>query len=345
MKRVEISVLDSWIDSLIKKQKVIGVQARGDRFAFDKLNRASDLRLDYDVTILPPKSFFQPQKEAILSFKTGMGYETITDTEKFVLLGVHPYDMAAILQMDQIFSQGNPDIHYLSRRENSTVVVVDVQRASPNVFAGYMGTASLDEGFDVRLTRIGDLYLVEAKTVKGESLMEGLADAPEASENWLEQRNVQSEYNKQRLRKHELKAPPSEWPKLLENGYDNPQWEEKAELCFSCSSCTMVCPTCYCYDINDEMNWDLASGQRVRVWDSCMRTDFAAIAGNLNFRKAKADRYRHRYYRKGKYVPSKIGGEIACVGCGRCITACVAKIANPVEVFNRLAEDNNGTKK
>jgi len=69
-----------------------------------------------------------------------------------------------------------------------------------------------------------------------------------------------------------------------------------------------------------------------------MRTNFATVAGNLNFRKNPADRYRHRYYRKGKYVPAKIGGKIACVGCGRCITACVPKIANPVEVFNRLAE-------
>ena len=57
-------------------------------------------------------------------------------------------------------------------------------------------------------------------------------------------------------------------------------------------------------------------------------------------RKDPAARYRHRYYRKGKYVPAKIGGQIACVGCGRCITACVANIANPVEVFNRLAEGN-----
>jgi ferredoxin len=70
-----------------------------------------------------------------------------------------------------------------------------------------------------------------------------------------------------------------------------------------------------------------------------MLNDFAAVAGHINFRKDKAARFRHRYYRKGKYVPSKIGGQIACVGCGRCITACVANIANPVEIFNRLAED------
>ena len=70
-----------------------------------------------------------------------------------------------------------------------------------------------------------------------------------------------------------------------------------------------------------------------------MLADFATVAGNLNFRKDRSARFRHRYYRKGKYVPAKIGGQIACVGCGRCITACVANIANPVEVFNRLAEE------
>ena len=32
-------------------------------------------------------------------------------------------------------------------------------------------------------------------------------------------------------------------------------------------------------------------------------------------------------------------GEIACVGCGRCVTACTAKIANPVEVYNKLVEE------
>jgi len=69
--------------------------------------------------------------------------------------------------------------------------------------------------------------------------------------------------------------------------------------------------------------WDLASGSRVRTWDGCLLTDFALIAGNHNFRAARTDRYRHRYYRKGKYLWDKMA-QIACVGCGRCITACTA---------------------
>ncbi|MFC1965019.1 4Fe-4S dicluster domain-containing protein [Chloroflexota bacterium] len=339
MKRVDLAALNAWVDSLITKQRVIGVRARGDHFAFGPLTKSEDLRLDYDVTTLPPKIFFQPQREMLLSFKAGVGYETMLETEPFVLFGIHPYDMAAIEQMDEIFSQDNYDIHYMTRRANATIVVVDVQNVSLNAFAGYMGTAYIEEGYDVHLTPIGDLYLVEAKTEKGEILMTGLDDAPQAEESWFEQRNMVGEYNKQRLKKHELRVDPSKWPELLENAYSHPVWEEKAKLCFSCGSCTLVCPTCYCFDVHEDVNWDLSSGERARVWDSCMRTNFATVAGNLNFRKNAADRYRHRYYRKGKYVPAKISGKIACVGCGRCITACVPKIANPVEIFNRLAED------
>ncbi|MFA4835983.1 MAG: 4Fe-4S dicluster domain-containing protein [Dehalococcoidia bacterium] len=338
-KKIELKTLSAWVDGLLKTQKIIGVQAKDDRFAFGPLAKASDLRLDYDVTILPPTSFFRPQKEALLSFRKDAGYESVIKAEPFVLLGVHPYDMVAIKQMDEIFSQVNYDAHYMARRENATIVVADVQTVSPNVFAGYMGTSRVEDGYDVLLTKIGDEYIVEAKTGKGEALMAGIADAPQASESWLEQRKLVWEYNKQRLRKHELKVEPSKWPGLLDKAYEHPVWEERANLCFSCGSCVLVCPTCYCFDVRDDVNWDLSSGERFRVWDGCMLTDFATVAGKHNFRKDTSARFRHRYYRKGKYVPSKIGGQIACVGCGRCITACTAKIANPVEVFNRLAED------
>ena len=327
------------MDDLVGRQRVIGVQTHGDRFAFDPLARAADLRLDYDVTILPPTSFFRPQKEVLLSFKRDTGFESVINDEPFILFGVHPYDMVAIMQTDEIFSQVNYDIHYMARRNNATVVVLDVQKVSPDVFAGYMGASYVEDGYDVLITKIGDEYIVDAKAERGEALIMSIADAPEAGESWLEQRKLVWEYNKQRLRKHELRVEPSRWPDLLEDAYDNPIWEERAKLCFSCGSCNLVCPTCYCFDVRDEVNWDLSSGERIRVWDGCLLTDFAAVAGKLNFRKDISSRFRHRYYRKGKYVPSRIGGQIACVGCGRCITACVANIANPVEVFNRLAED------
>ncbi len=336
VKKLDQAALDSWVDSLVAKHKVYGVQAAGDRFAFRPLAHAADLRLDYDVTMLPPKKYFLPQMEELVTFKRSGGYESVLDSEPFVLLGVHPYDMVAINQMDTVFSSDNYDVHYMTRRDNATIVACDVQNVSPDVFAGCMGSATVKEGFDVLLTKVGDAWLADARTDKGEALLNGL-NAPAAADSDIAAREKVWAENTEKLQKHKLNCAPSDIPGLLEKGYDHPVWAERAELCFSCGTCTSVCPTCYCFDVKDDVNWDMENGMRTRTWDSCQLTGFATVAGGHNFRPDPAERYRHRYYRKGKYVADKIG-QIACVGCGRCITGCVAKIANPVEVYNRLLE-------
>jgi ferredoxin len=83
----------------------------------------------------------------------------------------------------------------------------------------------------------------------------------------------------------------------------------------------------------------MKSGRRFRQWDGCLLEPFAVVTGNHNFRKNRSERFRHRLYRKGLYVPAKIGGQLACVGCGRCVRACLPDIANPIAVYNRILED------
>lgn len=338
IRKLDQAALDRWVDRVIKTQTVFGVQADGERFSFRPLAAAADLRLDYDVTKIPPKKFFQPQRETLLRFNEKGDYESVCDTQPFVLFGVHPYDMVAIRQMDRLFAEGNPDAHYAARRERATIVVSDVQRASANVFAGCMGTASIRNGFDVLVTKVGGAYVVESCTEKGHVLMALARGGSAPDRASLARREQVWEDNERFLRKHELKMQLAEIPGLLEKGGDHPVWAEKAAQCFSCGSCNLTCPTCYCFDVRDEVDWTLKSGERRRYWDGCMLAAFATVAGNHNFRKSKADRYRHRYYRKGLYVPAKLGGELSCVGCGRCVSACVSRIANPVEIFNRLLE-------
>lgn len=336
--KLNLQRMDEWVDGLIRKQRVIAVQAKNDRFAFAALEKASNLRLDYDVTISPPKCCFQPAREDLFAFSGPAAFENVIDDQAFVLIGVHPYDMVAINQMDQIFSSVDSDVHYMTRRAKATIVVCDVQNASANVFAGCMETATVDKGFDVLLTGVGNEYVVESKTDKGKTLLADIVNkAPEADALILRRREQVWEDNRKFLRKHDLRVELKKLPALLSQSEDHPVWAEKAERCFSCGSCNLVCPTCYCFDMQDEVAWDLKSGTRYRTWDGCMLKDFATVAGGHNFRKSSAERYRHRYFRKGKYIPDKIG-QIACVGCGRCITACVTKIANPVEIYNRLLE-------
>jgi len=339
VKKINKDVFTSFIDKLIKDQTVIGVQASGDRFDFAPLASAKNLRLDYDSTLQPPKKYFLPPVETLLTYDIGTGYKSVFDDAKFILIGVHPYDVVAINQMDKIFSQDNYDVHYMRRRNNATIIACDVVTPSKNVFAGSMGTATVKKGFDMLITDIGDAYLVEIASKKGQELAakaDRLVDATKA--DLKKQQDLWAE-NQTRLNKHQLKCKPCDIPKLLDKAYNHPVWQEKAQTCFSCGSCNLVCPTCYCFNVQDYVNWDMKSGTRERAWDGCLLDGFAKVAGGHDFRKNRADRFRHRLYRKGKYVPAKIGGEIACVGCGRCVDACLPDIANPVNVYNRLVDD------
>jgi len=338
VKKLKKAAIDKWVDACIKSQRVYGVQAKEDRFVFAPLTNAGDLRLDYDVTILPPKKYFQPPRETLLKFDRKEGFKSVFDNKPFVLFGVHPYDMVAISQMDKLFSQDKSDVQYITRREKATIVACDVQNASKDVFAGCMGTASVNEGFDILITKIDDDYLVDIRTEKGQALAETIMDAEDADEVSIKLRKLVWADNAELLQKHKLDVRTDVLPKLLERSYEHPVWEEMSERCYSCGSCNLVCPTCYCFDVREDVEWNLQKGERYRVWDGCLLAAFARVAGNHNFRGNLADRYRHRYYRKGKYVPEKIG-EVACVGCGRCIRACTAKIANPVEVYNKLVEE------
>jgi len=335
---LEQAELDAWVAALVERSRVMAPQAKGKGFAFDPLARPADLRLDHDVTVLPPKEYFLPPRETLLRYDEDR-WESELDQEPFVLLGVHPYDVAAISQMDDVFSDGQPDVHYMTRRNAAVIVACDVQAPSENCFAGCMGTAVVKDGFDVLLTKVDDRYVLDARTGKGQALLTLLPKRRLAGRDALLGRVRVWHENRIALRRHQLNITPEDLPDVLEHQYDHPIWDEKARTCFSCGSCNLVCPTCYCFDVRDRPDWDVKAGVRERFWDACMLEEFASVAGGHNFRRDPAERYRHRYFRKGKYIPDRTG-QIGCVGCGRCISACVAKIANPVEVFNRLSEEH-----
>jgi sulfhydrogenase subunit beta (sulfur reductase) len=336
VKKLSPAAMAAWVDRLVRKGRVVGVKAKGDRFDFDEIESAAELRLDYDVAIHPPKKYFLPPRGQLLAFD-GDRYASALDAKPFTLIGAHPYDLAAVLHLDRAFAQGVRDEHYAALRESATIVASDVERASPNVFAGCMETAVLSDGFDALLTKVDGGYLLDVRTDKGKALLAALEGAKDADANDLAAREKVWEKNRRELRRHELKPALTEVPALVSAGANHPVWEEKASQCFSCGSCNLVCPACFCFDVREDAGWDLARGSRTRSWDACMLDSFARVAGGHNFRSKPAQRYRHRYSRLGKYMHD-LYGFIGCVGCGRCITACVTKIANPVEVYNRLAE-------
>ena len=103
-------------------------------------------------------------------------------------------------------------------------------------------------------------------------------------------------------------------------------WNEKAKKCMACSVCTVVCPTCTCFHMDDINALSLKRGRRLRKLSSCMLYDFSEVAGGEVFRKSVARRLRQRVFDKFVFF-KKIRGAIGCVGCGRCDEQCPAGIS------------------
>jgi sulfite reductase subunit B len=329
----------NFVEKLIKEdeKEVVGVKAKGTKFQFAPLDAAEELRLDYDVTILPPKKQLLPPHEDLMTYDISKPFNVLSKIEegKKILLGVHPYDVIAIQQMDEIYIGTHKDDHYDSRRKNTLIIASDILNISERSFSGSLGTHVVETGFDLLVTDLGDSVAVTIGSPKGEELLLQYAeprDATTAEEKKVKRlrEELPSSYERK------LKVDKYQWEKLLEENYEHPIWEENSKKCLTCGSCTLVCPTCFCYDVEDVMHINMKEGRRVRTWDGCLLRDFTAVAGGEVFREDVKDRYRHRYYRKGLYLPVR-NGFVACVGCGRCATQCLADIADPCDVINTIA--------
>lgn len=184
-----------------------------------------------------------------------------------------------------------------------------------------MGTLTADEGYDLHLTDLGNRYAVDVGTQTGEQLLAKYANARSAKQEDIQQLNavIGAKWPKFPYR---LDFDVSELPSILELSMKSPLWKELGGRCLACAACTNVCPTCFCFDVRDEVELNLVDGQRVRQWDSCQLDEFATVAGGHNFRASRALRQRHRFMRKGKYILDS-HKHLGCVGCGRYARACI----------------------
>jgi sulfhydrogenase subunit beta (sulfur reductase) len=328
-----------FVQRMMEGNEVVAPTAKKSKFVFAKLESAEQLRLDYDVTILPPKKEFFPPCQKLVEFDCGKFTGCIDPKEK-ILFGVHFYDIKGIDMTDFLFEERNADMNYLANRRKATIIGSSIQTISERAFWGTVGTEVKAKGHDGFLTKISAGYTYETLTEKGEALVT-YGKFEKASES---QASEADRVNNDVMDKcqEKLNFSSKEIADKVRASFGNIElWEELAKDCFSCGSCNTTCPTCYCFDVQDDWNVDQKTGERKRYWDSCLTTDFAKIslgAGNTeNFRTERGDRFRHRFMRKGTYLNEKLGGP-ACTGCGRCSLACTADIADPVHVYNRIME-------
>lgn len=330
-----------WVEKL-KSYKIIAPVKDNNIWNFEIIDNPDDMDLNYSNTVLSPKKFIFPQREAFFEFgsKNETGYEVkeiLPEEDLMVIFGVRPCDARALLLTDLVFSGDFQDQYYWKRRHSTTLVGLScVTPPSQNCFClSVDGSPFSKEGLDILLTDLGNHFYVESLTEKGDHLIKLAADlftnSQAKDKAQVEENRKESEKRIARQIKN-VKGIPLKLKKM----FDSEFWNEESLSCIRCGICTYLCPTCHCFDINDEIisNYPL-KGKRIRTWDNCQFPDFTMHSSGHNPRPNKASRLRQRISHKYQYFV-EIYKHYQCTGCGRCVSKCPVGI-DIIEVLNKVS--------
>ncbi len=308
--------LDQTLRGWANQAEVFAPQKREGYAQFLPWEAGNELLLDEPHnTRFPPKAFFLPQSETLLTYNRKLSQLEMPALQisPRIIFGIRPCDARAVALLDTVFAtQENPDPYWQARREQTILIGVGCNQPATTCFCTSVGSSPFAHaGLDALLTDLGEAYLVETFTERGEALFANLASA---NANDVEQAgNVQQQaeallepaFSTINLKDH------------LDQIFDSSLWGEFAQSCLGCGICTFLCPTCFCFDIVDEAQRD----ERVRNWDTCMFRVYSLEASGHNPRPTRAERTRQRLMHKFSYWLEH-ADQFGCTGCGRCVRYC-----------------------
>ncbi len=339
--------LSYWLRQLRKERELIGPLRGRDRdILFRTVEQIHEILLDAPASVPSQKELLFPQYEGMLKLdftspsapvgtaeERGVprgarirGDEAVTDfadERKRVIFGVRSCDISAVRLLDRFFLGGLKDPYYEARRRRTLFISLVCNSPDPTCFCIGLGTGPyLEEGFDIQLTDLGDRYFIQAGSDEGKRAVRGFT--------FLFRRPQKNDYDDQyevflsskaRFHKRITLENPSRM--ILAGRWKDDFWEEISGRCFECGGCVYSCPLCTCFTVTDRTYTD--GIERIRLWDTCLFKGFTRMAGGIVPNERKMLRVKRWYYHKLVHYP-EVFDEFGCVGCGRCSTACPAKI-------------------
>ncbi|MCX6256700.1 MAG: 4Fe-4S dicluster domain-containing protein [Bacteroidia bacterium] len=298
-------------------KKILAPVIKGKRVEFGLITSSDQMADDYIVTNQSVKSVAFPKFEKLFSYEVTKEGITQADTgystfPEFVILGARPCDANALGSIGAIFNWDYHDKLYFDRLEKTTMISTSCSKCDDYCFCtsagGHPGST---KGSDIQLTRLetGD-YFAEILTEKGKKLTSVSPDLFETAPSV-----DKSKY----LAEVPVKFKVDEAVAKVKTVFENELWLDQSLRCIGCGACAFVCPTCACFDIQDETKGK--NGIRLRCWDSCGLSLFTLHTSGHNPREVQSQRWRQRIMHKFAYMPER-QNVTGCVGCGRCSRAC-----------------------
>lgn len=313
-----------FLTALMAKHTVVAPMPRHEAPAeFKELQPGDRPIIDGSHAMMPPKDYFLPRYEVLVKVeqgKEGVKLETpIPESKPRVMLGAWLPDLQGIQVLDRVFLDKKfTDPYYAARRENTILVAVMPARPRWSWFC-----ASLDdvEGWkknvDAVMYDLGDRFYVEVTSDKGSKIVEGPFFADPTDADTAEKNGIWESF------KTSTSLPVGE-AKIYENlSWENPIWGEIAEKCIACGMCSYMCPSCSCFDIQDETCGSCV--ERYRCRDTCQFEEFTLMGHGYNPRDNQLPRSRQRLLHKFQYQGQQFG-VVGCTGCGRCVELCPVNV-------------------
>jgi len=337
-----------FLDRLKGSFRLYGPVRQEDIVHFMQIEKPADMDLSFQNSRLSPKSLFLPQSERMFEYSLDTAREDadiLKEVSKDYLpcavIGIRPCDARAFELVDVNFETPEfSDPWWVKARESTTLVGLGCTTPCSTCFCTSVGGGPFDEaGLDVLLTETDDAFFAKVLTQKGENLFQAAKTMEPAEEDLIQRATAIQQAAADKV------VSKIETSRLAELDtialYEAEFWEEVHFACINCGICTFLCPTCWCFDIQDETYG--RAGDRIRNWDSCMFPLFTLHASGHNPRGEKIERVRQRFMHKLKYYVDKYKNGVACVGCGRCVQECPVNI-DIRQVCRSMNDYNNQSK-
>ena len=340
-----------WAQGLSKaaeRYKLIGPQKEKSYHSFRLLEAGVLPDFEFLNSRLSPKSLVYPQSEVIMEYSLDESdddhhimKEAQKDYSPQAVIGIRPCDAKAFVLVRQNFDTADyKDPYWLKAYESTTLVGLACESPCSTCFCTTAGCGPHhEEGLDVLLVKNQDDYVAKVLTDKGEAFVQA-AGWNTAADSDAETRTA--ELKNEAEAKIESTVQTENLKKLETTDlYAAPFWEDVSFSCINCGTCTYSCPTCWCFDIQDENRGK--KGVRMRNWDSCMEPLFTIHGTGHNPRGTKLHRVRQRFVHKLKYFVDKYDSGIMCVGCGRCVRLCPVNIdiRRVCELMNNYGDEKD----
>lgn len=316
---MKLEELKERFEKLHKNYEIFAPVRREGRLQTDYINTMKCVELNAEIPDYSFKQAFFPSKQILFNFNKEKLRKHSFKGKEQLILGMSLPDAHALELYHRVFAK---DLLFSEGIEKSTVIGI----AREPVDEFYVGSLPIDAFLFIKKDNDYDFGIV---TRKGQKIAKAL-DLKEFKK--IKNRKFIPFRHFEFFKKVK---------QVMESDDSKEIFDELGKRCIECGKCTIACPTCFCFRLDDEPGLSQNKGMRIRTWDACFYHEFSEVAGGHRFLDKTSERIKFWYYHKFVRIPNDYQ-MTGCVSCGRCSKVCPVGINLPENLLKivKVSEKN-----